>query len=66
MTLLEPTLKKAAFLTELIAALQLKKINVVSQRAEVLARNEDFKPFDLVVARAVATLPILLELMIPY
>jgi 16S rRNA (guanine527-N7)-methyltransferase len=64
-TLLEPTLKKAAFLTEVIAAFQLKKINVISQRAEVLARSEDFKPFDLVVARAVAPLPILLELMIP-
>ena len=65
MTLLEPTLKKAAFLTELIATLQLKKISVISQRAEVLARSEGFVPFDVVVARAVAPLPILLELMIP-
>ena len=64
-TLLEPTQKKANFLSELIATLQLKKINVISQRAELLARSEDFKPFDLVVARAVAPLPILLELMIP-
>jgi 16S rRNA (guanine527-N7)-methyltransferase len=65
MTLLEPTQKKAGFLTDLISALQLKKISVISQRAEVLARSEDFKPFDYVVARAVAPLPILLELMIP-
>jgi 16S rRNA (guanine527-N7)-methyltransferase len=65
MTLLEPTQKKAAFLTDLIATLQLKKINVISQRAEVLARSEGFVPFDIVVARAVAPLPILLELMIP-
>ena len=65
MTLLEPTQKKAAFLTDLIATLQLKKINVISQRAEVLARSEGFLPFDIVVARAVAPLPILLELMIP-
>ena len=65
MTLLEPTQKKAGFLADLISALQLKKISVISQRAEVLARSEDFKPFDYVVARAVAPLPILLELMIP-
>jgi 16S rRNA (guanine527-N7)-methyltransferase len=65
MTLLEPTQKKAAFLTELIASLQLKNLQVISQRAEVLARSEGFVPFDLVVARAVAPLPILLELMIP-
>jgi 16S rRNA (guanine527-N7)-methyltransferase len=64
-TLLEPTQKKATFLTEVIATLQLKKINVISQRAEMLARSEGFVPFDLVVARAVAPLPILLELMIP-
>lgn len=65
MTLLEPTQKKASFLTEAIATLQLKNIGVISERAEVLARTEGFKPFDLVVARAVAPLPILLELMIP-
>jgi 16S rRNA (guanine527-N7)-methyltransferase len=65
MTLLEPTQKKAVFLTELIASLQLKNLQVISQRAEVLARSEGFVPFDLVVARAVAPLPILLELMIP-
>jgi 16S rRNA (guanine527-N7)-methyltransferase len=65
MTLLEPTQKKAAFLIETISSLHLKNIYVISQRAEVLARNEEFIPFDVVVARAVAPLPILLELMMP-
>lgn len=65
MTLLEPTQKKAAFLVEVIQALKLKNIHVVTERAEVFARSEGFVPFDMVVARAVAPLPILLELVIP-
>ncbi len=63
--LLEPTLKKAQFLTNTIQLLQLKKIEALSQRAEVLARDVNFQPVDYVVARAVAPLPILLELSIP-
>jgi 16S rRNA (guanine527-N7)-methyltransferase len=64
-TLLEPTLKKAHFLQEVVTTLGLTGITVQSARAEVLARNPHFQPMDLVVARAVASLPILLELSLP-
>lgn len=64
-TLLEPTLKKANFLTTTIEALSLKQIQVKSERAEVLVKQSSFVPIDLVVARAVASLPMLLELVIP-
>ena len=65
MYLLEPTLKKTQFLIDTIKLLKLKKIQALSQRAEVLARDSSFQPVDYVVARAVAPLPILLELTIP-
>lgn len=65
MTLLEPTLKKTQFLMDTIQKLQLRTIQALSQRAEVMARDSNFKPLDYVVARAVAPLPILLELSLP-
>lgn len=65
MTLLEPNQKKAHFLQEVITTLDLTSIEVVSERAEILARNNSFKKLDYVVARAVAPLPMLLELVIP-
>jgi 16S rRNA (guanine527-N7)-methyltransferase len=65
MYLLEPTLKKTQFLIDTIKLLKLKKIQALSQRAEVLARDSSFQPVDYVVARAVAPLPILLELTMP-
>jgi 16S rRNA (guanine527-N7)-methyltransferase len=57
--------KKAAFLKDVIVTLALKDIQVVSERAEVLVKQSEFKPFDFVSARAVASLPMLLELSIP-
>lgn len=65
MTLLEPNLKKATFLKDVIVTLALKDMHVVSERAEVLVKQSNFKPFDFVTARAVASLPMLLELSIP-
>lgn len=65
MTLLEPTMKKAQFLMDTIHVLKLKNIQVMSERAEILVHQPTFKPFDYVVARAVASLPMLLELAIP-
>lgn len=65
MTLLEPTLKKANFLRQVITTIGLDGIDVVSERAEVWVKQPTFIPFDLAVARAVANLPMLLELTMP-
>jgi 16S rRNA (guanine527-N7)-methyltransferase len=65
MTLLEPTQKKATFLNQVVTKLQLANVNVVSQRAEILARGDHFQPVDGVVVRAVAPLRILVELVMP-
>jgi 16S rRNA (guanine527-N7)-methyltransferase len=65
MVLLEPTLKKTQFLMDVIQQLQLQNIQAMSQRAEMLASENTFKPVDYLVARAVASLPMLLELSIP-
>jgi 16S rRNA (guanine527-N7)-methyltransferase len=64
-TLLEPTIKKTNFLQQVIQKLNLTAIHVSSIRAEILAREQNFKPVDFVIARAVASLPMLLELTIP-
>jgi 16S rRNA (guanine527-N7)-methyltransferase len=63
--LLEATQKKAMFLQQVIKTLALKNIEVNSARAEVAVRQAAWVPVDYVVARAVASLPILLELSIP-
>ncbi len=61
-TLLEATGKKCHFLEEVKKTLEMSNLDVIHARAEELkARNS----FDLVTARAVASLPILLELSLP-
>ena len=64
-TLIEPTLKRCNFLNLVINELGLKDINVVNQRAEEYISNNR-ESFDLVTARAVAPLNILLELSVPF
>ena len=65
LTIIEPTRKKIDFLQKLCELLQLNDIEFVNQRAEdfIGKRRECF---DLVSARAVAILPVLLELAIPF
>ncbi|MDE3077833.1 MAG: 16S rRNA (guanine(527)-N(7))-methyltransferase RsmG, partial [Chloroflexota bacterium] len=58
-TLLEATGKKARFLEHVASALELRDVEVLPQRAEELDRRG---AFDVVVARALAALPALLEL----
>lgn len=60
-TLLEPVLKKGRFLAKVINHLRLRDIVVVNERAETFAFRE-YEQFDIVTARAVAPLNILLEL----
>jgi 16S rRNA (guanine527-N7)-methyltransferase len=67
-TLLEATTKKAAFLERTAIALGLTNVRVCAERAEdaakVGARHRE--TFDIVTARAVAPLRVLLELTIPF
>lgn len=66
LTLLEAHGKTVKFLQEVCTQLNLNAI-VVQARAEVWAHlPEAREQFDLVVARAVAKMPILTELMVPY
>jgi 16S rRNA (guanine527-N7)-methyltransferase len=65
-TLLEATAKKARFLRMLASELELP-LAVVNARAETAAHDPALRArFDLVVARAVAALPLLCELCLPY
>jgi len=65
-TLLESTAKKANFLTILAEELQLP-LKVLCARAEQAAHDPALREsFDLVVSRAVAALPLLCELCLPF
>ncbi|MBI2856780.1 MAG: 16S rRNA (guanine(527)-N(7))-methyltransferase RsmG [Chloroflexi bacterium] len=67
LTLLEATRKKAVFLAHLVEKLGLSGVNIVAGRAEDVAHEEQYREhFALVVARAVARLPALVELMLPF
>ena len=67
LTLLEATTRKAAFLREVVSELALEQVEVVPGRAEEVARQADRRQaYELVVARAVAPLPTLLELALPF
>jgi len=63
LTLLEATGKKARFLEHLTAVLALDLVHVVAERAEIFAGRERF---DIVLARALAAMPALLELTLPF
>jgi 16S rRNA (guanine527-N7)-methyltransferase len=65
--LLEATGKKVTFLQHMIETLQLEHVDAVHGRAEELARKQEYRAtFDLVTARAVASLPVLLEYAAPF
>ena len=69
LTLVESNNKKAAFLREVARALTLTNINVITDRAEVLAARPDFPRAEVVTLRAVehfeAILPQAVTLMAP-
>lgn len=62
--LLEPTGKRCTFLNALIRELQISNAEVVNERAEEYVK-EKRETFDVVTARAVASLSILSELCVP-
>jgi 16S rRNA (guanine527-N7)-methyltransferase len=64
-TLLEATGKKATFLEETVQTLGLPNVQVAHQRAEDYARSEMRERYQVVTARALSRLPVLLELTLP-
>ena len=67
LTLVEATGKKVAFLRAAIEDLGLEGVEAVHGRAEELAHRPELRErFDLATARAVAELPALLELCLPF
>src|SRR5713226_4518981 len=66
-TLVEADGRKAAFLTQACARLGLPDVRVVGLRAEEAAHDGDLREaFDVAVARALAPMPVLAELCLPF
>lgn len=67
LTLIDATAKKTAFLNEVIADLGMSNARAVHGRAEELGHDPGYREqFDIACARAVASLPILLEYVVPF
>jgi 16S rRNA (guanine527-N7)-methyltransferase len=67
LTLLEAHQRRAAFLRELVAKLGLEGVSVVAARAEEAGRDPAHREtYDTAMARAVAPLPALVELALPF
>lgn len=68
-TLLEATGKKARFLQDVVHDLQLRNAQVINDRAETVGADHKAghrEHYDIVLARAVSRLPVLLELTVPF
>lgn len=66
-TLLDATGKKIRFLESVVGELPLENTTLCWGRAEEKGRNPDMREqFDVVVSRAVAPLPVLMELCLPF
>ncbi|MBQ2724233.1 MAG: 16S rRNA (guanine(527)-N(7))-methyltransferase RsmG [Clostridia bacterium] len=63
---MDATAKKISHIRETAEFAALANVSAVSGRAEELARGEMRQSFDLVCARAVAALPVLIELCAPF
>jgi 16S rRNA (guanine527-N7)-methyltransferase len=67
LVLVESVAKKTAFMNHMVEKLGLDGVTVHTGRSEDLARDKDLRDsFDLVVARALAKLPLLLEFCLPF
>ena len=67
MTLMDATAKKTAFLEHVTRVLKLDDVEVCTGRAETLAHDPGHREsYDAVLARAVARLPVLAELCLPF
>jgi len=67
LVLLEPTTKKTTFLQHIVRKLELENVEVLNSRAEEAAHLPLYREqFALVLSRAVALLPTLVELTLPF
>ncbi len=67
LTLLEATEKKCKFLRHMVRELKLEEVHVIQGRAEDVARQSEHRAvYDWAVARALARMPVLLELLLPF
>lgn len=66
-TLLDALSKRINFLEDVVSKLKLKNVTVIHGRAEEYAKMQEYREkYDIVVSRAVANLPVLLEYEVPY
>lgn len=66
-TALDSTAKKTAYVAEAAKLLSLSNLQTLTGRAEELAQEPQYREtFDVVIARAVAALPVLSELCLPF
>ena len=67
LTLLEATGKKTKFLEHIVSVLGLEGVEIVSSRAEETGHNTGYREkFSLALSRAVAPLPVAVELSLPF
>jgi 16S rRNA (guanine527-N7)-methyltransferase len=67
LTLLEANQRKAAFLVQAVATLGLDNVEVVARRAEDAGHAERHREsYDFALARALAPMPVLAELCLPF
>lgn len=67
LTLLDSLEKRTRFLKQLSEGLELSGITILHQRAEDAARQKEHREvYDIVLSRAVANLPVLLEYCLPF
>ncbi|MGP1413652.1 MAG: 16S rRNA (guanine(527)-N(7))-methyltransferase RsmG [Bacillales bacterium] len=64
-TLIETLKKRTIFLEEVIKKLELNNVAILNKRAEDI-KNDERESFDIVMSRAVSSLPILIEFSTPY
>lgn len=66
-TALDSTAKRTAYVQETAALLGIKNLTTITDRAESLAKNPEHREkYSIAVARAVADLPVLCELCLPF
>jgi 16S rRNA (guanine527-N7)-methyltransferase len=67
LVLIEPTAKKTSFLRHIVRTLELENVEVLNSRAEEAGHLPLYREqFDLALSRAVAPLPALVELTLPF
>ncbi len=67
LTLLEATAKKTKFLESLVTVLGLSRVEILTGRSEEIAHDLPYREqYDVVLSRAVASLPALVEMTLPF